>query len=129
MATIKPFAAVRPDPKTAAQVCELPYDVMSTEEARALAGDNAYSFLRVSKPEIALPPGTDPYSSDVYEIGKRTFQTLVSSGVQRLDVTHPIILLVGTGEFVLPNLAVQILLATRYRHQPRLGVVPHDLPI
>lgn len=85
MAIIKPFAAVRPDPKTAAGVCELPYDVMSTEEARGIAGDNPYSFLRVSKPEIALPPGADPHSPEVYEIGKRTFQTLVSSGVLRQD--------------------------------------------
>lgn len=85
MATIKPFAAVRPDPKTAAQVCELPYDVMSTEEARGIAGENAYSFLRVSKPEICLPPGTDPHAPEVYEIGKRNFQALMSSGVLRQD--------------------------------------------
>ena len=34
MAAIKPFAALRPEPKLAARVCELPYDVMSSDEAR-----------------------------------------------------------------------------------------------
>src|SRR5256885_1623638 len=33
MAKIKPFAALRPDPQLAGRVCELPYDVMSTQEA------------------------------------------------------------------------------------------------
>ena len=37
MATLKPFAALRPKPELAAQICELPYDVMSSDEARAIA--------------------------------------------------------------------------------------------
>jgi uncharacterized protein (DUF1015 family) len=45
---------------------------MSTEEARAIAAGNPLSFLRVSKPEIDLPPGRDPYSAEVYATGKRT---------------------------------------------------------
>jgi hypothetical protein len=32
---IKPFAALRPKPELAARICELPYDVMSSDEARA----------------------------------------------------------------------------------------------
>src|SRR5438128_1720862 len=60
MATLKPFAALRPRPELAAQICELPYDVMSSDEARAVATGNPLSFLHVSKPEIDLPPGTDP---------------------------------------------------------------------
>ena len=41
MATIKPFAALRPSPESASSICELPYDVMSSDEARALAaGDD-----------------------------------------------------------------------------------------
>ena len=62
MATLKPFAALRPKPELAAQICELPYDVMSSDEARELAAGNPLSFLHVSKPEIDLPPGTDLYS-------------------------------------------------------------------
>jgi len=48
------------------QVASVPYDVVSTAEARALAADNPLSFLHVSRPEIDLPDGTDPYSDQVY---------------------------------------------------------------
>ncbi|MBI5772975.1 MAG: DUF1015 domain-containing protein [Verrucomicrobia bacterium] len=80
MAIIKPFAALRPKPELARQICELPYDVMSSEEARALATGNPLSFLHVSKPEIDLPPGTDIYSPPVYAKGKENFQNLMSQG-------------------------------------------------
>jgi len=48
-------------------VAAVPYDVVNTEEARALAADNPSSFLHVSRPEIDLPEGTDIYSDEVYE--------------------------------------------------------------
>jgi len=80
MATIKPFAALRPKPELARQICELPYDVMSSDEARQLAADNPLSFLHVSKPEIDLPPGTDLYSPPVYAKGQENFHKLISQG-------------------------------------------------
>ena len=85
MATLKPFAALRPKPELAAQICELPYDVMSSEEAREIAAGNPLSFLRVSKPEIDLPPGTDVYAPEVYAKGKENFQKLVSQGALKQD--------------------------------------------
>jgi uncharacterized protein (DUF1015 family) len=85
MAIIKPFAALRPKPELAAQICELPYDVMSSEEARQIAAPNPLSFLHVSKPEIDLPPGTDPYAPQVYAKGKENFQRLISQGALRQD--------------------------------------------
>jgi uncharacterized protein (DUF1015 family) len=85
MATLKPFAALRPKPEFAAQICELPYDVMSSEEARAMAAGNPLSFLHVSKPEIDLPPGTDVYAPEVYAKGKENFQKLISQGALRQD--------------------------------------------
>jgi uncharacterized protein (DUF1015 family) len=85
MAIIKPFAALRPKPELAAQICELPYDVMSSEEARQIAGPNPLSFLHVSKPEIDLPAGTDPYAAEVYAKGKENFQRLISQGALRPD--------------------------------------------
>ncbi|HZI32957.1 MAG TPA: DUF1015 family protein, partial [Candidatus Binatia bacterium] len=45
MATLKPFAALRPKPELASQICELPYDVMSSDEAREIAAGNPLSFL------------------------------------------------------------------------------------
>jgi uncharacterized protein (DUF1015 family) len=85
MATIKPFAALRPDPALASRVCELPYDVMSSEEARAIAAGNPLSFLHVSKPEIDLPSGTDPYSPAVYAKGRENFEKLIRQGALLQD--------------------------------------------
>jgi uncharacterized protein (DUF1015 family) len=85
VAEIKPFAALRPDPKRADKICELPYDVMSSAEARALANDNPLSFLHVSKPEIDLPESTDVYSTAVYEKGRENFKRLLSQGALRQD--------------------------------------------
>ena len=80
MATIRPFAALRPKPELAQKICELPYDVMSSDEARDMAQDNPYSFLHVSKPEIDLAPGIDVYSEAVYKKGAENFQLLIDQG-------------------------------------------------
>lgn len=85
MALIKPFAALRPKPELAQKICELPYDVMSSEEAREIAKDNPLSFLHVSKPEIDLPAGTDLYSPAVYAKGKENFERLIQQGALRQD--------------------------------------------
>jgi uncharacterized protein (DUF1015 family) len=85
MATIKPFAALRPKPELASQICELPYDVMSSEEARQIASGNPLSFLHVSKPEIDLPAGTDLYSPQVYARGRENFQRMISQGALQRD--------------------------------------------
>ena len=85
MATLKPFAALRPQPALASQICELPYDVMSSDEARALAAGNPLSFLHVSKPEIDLPPGTDVYAPEVYTQGRENFQKLIAQGALQQD--------------------------------------------
>ena len=85
MAIIKPFAAVRPDPALASRICELPYDVMSTEEARQVAAGNPLSFLHVSKPEIDLPAATDPYAPEVYAKGRENFRRLLAQGALRQD--------------------------------------------
>src|SRR5204863_8598086 len=85
MATIKPFAALRPKPELAERICELPYDVMSSDEARQIAAGNPLSFLHVSKPEIDLPPGTDPYALEVYAKGKENFVRLIAQGALRQD--------------------------------------------
>ncbi|MCC7461713.1 MAG: DUF1015 domain-containing protein [Gammaproteobacteria bacterium] len=80
MAVLKPFAAYTPQPALAARICELPYDVMSSEEARTVAAGNPLSFLHVSKPEIDLPPGTDVYSPQVYATGAQNLQRLIAEG-------------------------------------------------
>lgn len=76
MALLHPFRALRPRPADAARIAAVPYDVVNTEEARALAGDSALSFLRVSRAEIELPPSTDPYADAVYERAAANFAKL-----------------------------------------------------
>jgi uncharacterized protein (DUF1015 family) len=66
VAAIRPFRALRPSPESAARVASVPYDVVSTDEARALARGNPLSFLHVTRSEIDLPPKTDPYAPEVY---------------------------------------------------------------
>ena len=85
MATVRPFAALRPRPDLARRICELPYDVMSSTEARAIAAGNPFSFLHVSKPEIDLPPGVEIYSPEVYAKGKENFQKLIAGQSLRPD--------------------------------------------
>ena len=73
MAVFRPFAAVRPLPDYAAQVAALPYDVMSSAEARELAQGNPNSFLHVDKAEIDLDPSIDLYDASLpAQIRRRT---------------------------------------------------------
>ncbi len=76
MSDIFPFAALRPVPKAAAAVAAVPYDVVNTQEARALAAGNSLSFLHVSRPEIDLPQGANPYADAVYEMAKKNLTDL-----------------------------------------------------
>lgn len=78
MAVIRPFGALRPPAERASQVASVPYDVVNTEEARALAATNALSFLHVSRPEIDLPEGTDIHSDAVYRRGVENFDRLIN---------------------------------------------------
>ena len=78
---VRPFSALRPTPAHAAAVIAPPYDVVNTEEARALAAGRPQSFLHISRPEIDLPPGSSPYSDAAYAQGARNLERLVAEGV------------------------------------------------
>lgn len=77
MSLIRPFRALRPTPDRAAAVAAVPYDVVTTEEARQLAEGRPLSFLHVSRAEIDLPPGTGLYEDAVYEAAKANFDRLI----------------------------------------------------
>jgi len=79
MATIHPFKALRPAEEKAREVAAVPYDVVNTSEARALAARDPLSFLHVSRPEIGLPDDTDPYSDEVYRRAAENFEKLKAS--------------------------------------------------
>jgi len=76
MAAVRPFRAVRPDPASAPRVAAVPYDVVDTEEARALAGGNPLSFLHASRAEIDLPEGIDPHDDIVYRTAAERYRAL-----------------------------------------------------
>ena len=76
MSVLRPFRAVRPARENAAAVSSVPYDVVNTDEARRLAAGNPLSFLHVTRSEIDLPDGTDPYSPQVYARARQNFAAL-----------------------------------------------------
>jgi uncharacterized protein (DUF1015 family) len=78
---VRPFAALRPARARAAEVAAPPYDVLSSDEARARAAGKPWSFLHVSKPEIDLAPGADPYSAAVYARGAENLARMREAGV------------------------------------------------
>lgn len=80
-ALVAPFRALRPRPEHAQSVVAPPYDVVDTDEARALADGRPMSFLHISRPEIDLPPGTDPHADEVYAKGAENLAELVARGV------------------------------------------------
>ena len=87
MALIKPFKALRPPRELAEKVAALPYDVMSTEEARRMAAGNPCSFLHISRPEIDLPPDVDAHSEHVYVQGRENLREFITEGFLAQDGT------------------------------------------
>jgi len=85
MSLIRPFPGLRPAPGVAAAVIAPPYDVLSSDEARAQAAGKPWSFLHISKPEIDLAPGTDPYRLEVYAKGKENFARMLEAKVLQRD--------------------------------------------
>ncbi|NLR65353.1 DUF1015 domain-containing protein [Chitinophaga varians] len=81
MAIIRPFKGLRPKEELAAQVAARPYDVLSSDEAKAAAAGNPYSYYHVSKSEIDLPEGIDTHSQQVYDKAAENLQHLVKEGV------------------------------------------------
>lgn len=78
---IKPFSALRPATGKAEKLASVPYDIVDTAEARALAQDNPISFLHVSRPEIDLPDEINIYDDRVYAQGVKAFKALQDQGV------------------------------------------------
>ncbi|MEG1580362.1 MAG: DUF1015 domain-containing protein [Bacteroidaceae bacterium] len=80
MATIKPFKGVRPPKEFAEQVESRPYDVLSSEEARAEAGQNEKSLYHIIKPEINFEDGTSEYDAKVYKSAAEQFKKFQDKG-------------------------------------------------
>ncbi len=80
MVQVRPFPGIRPAADLAAQVACLPYDVVNSTEAQALAADNPYSFFHIDKAEIDLPHDLSPYDPQVYQKAAENFQDFLAKG-------------------------------------------------
>jgi uncharacterized protein (DUF1015 family) len=80
MLRIRAFQGLVPNPALVSEVACVPYDVVNTEEAAALAVGNSHSLMNVDRAEIRLPPGTDPYSDAVYQKALSEFKRLQAAG-------------------------------------------------
>lgn len=87
MSLIRPFRGLRPASGRANAVVAPPYDVLNSEEARERVFGRAHSFLHISKPEIDLPVGTNPYAPEVYDKGRDNFMRMVEEGVLMRDAS------------------------------------------
>ena len=85
MPLIRPFRGLRPVPERAADVVAPPYDVLSSSEARQRAAGRPWSFLHISKAEIDLPEGTDPYDPAVYAKAAENLHKMIREGVLKRD--------------------------------------------
>jgi uncharacterized protein (DUF1015 family) len=80
MAIVRPFKGLRPTKEIAPKLASFPYDVINSEEAREIAGNNPYSFLHVVKPEIDLEPGVNIYEQKVYDKAVENFKMFQEKG-------------------------------------------------
>ncbi|MDZ7816509.1 MAG: DUF1015 family protein [Planctomycetota bacterium] len=85
MVRVRPFAALRPVRELADKIASPPYDVLKSDEARAIISKNEYSFLKVIKPEATLSPDTDQYDQKVYQRGKENLDAFRKAGWLRQD--------------------------------------------
>lgn len=81
MADVQPFAAIRARPELAGRICCPPYDVLSVQEARALAAANPDGFVRVTRPEVDFAGQVDPHCAEVYERARDNFLRMIGDGL------------------------------------------------
>ena len=78
---LAPFAGLRAAPDQADALAAPPYDVLSTDEARAAVMGRPWSFLHVSRPEIDLPGETPPGATALYDGAAAAFAHMIENGV------------------------------------------------
>lgn len=81
MVRIKSFKAVRPAKEYAYKVASLPYDTMSTQEAREIYKKNPFTYLRIDRAEIELKEDVDPYSEEVYKKSNENLEKFINEGI------------------------------------------------
>ncbi len=72
MVRVKPFAAIRPPKNLVTEVAAPPYDVLNSEEAKAMAGEK--SLLHITKPEIDFEPIAGEHEQRTYDKAVENFK-------------------------------------------------------
>jgi len=85
MPVFKPFHGLVPTVERVEQVAAVPYDVVNSKEAAALAAGNPYSFLHVSRPEIDMEEGIDLYRDEVYAQARKNFEKVIAEAPLTVD--------------------------------------------
>ncbi len=85
MAIIKPFKGLRPPKEIASTLACLPYDVMNSDEAAALAKEKPESLLHITKAEIDCPAGIDVHSETVYNKAVENYNQFKTKGWLNAD--------------------------------------------
>ena len=80
MATIRPFAAIRPPKQYAEQVSCLPYDVMNHQEACNMAAGNASSYLHICRADIDTSEEAI-HDTVTYEKSSENLQDFLRKGI------------------------------------------------
>jgi len=80
MATVKAFKGLRPPKQIVEDLSCLPYDVMNSEEAAAMAKGKKNSLLHITRAEIDCPTGTDTHSEEVYSKAVENFKAFRQNG-------------------------------------------------
>lgn len=75
----QPFAAYLPNKEKASAIVCPPYDVMDTEEARAMAGPD--SFLHIIRSEIEFPPEQDAHADVIYDRAAENLKKWIDAGL------------------------------------------------
>ena len=78
MVRVKPFAAIRPPKNLVTEVAAPPYDVLNSEEAKAMAGEK--SLLHITKPEIDFDPIAGEHEQRTYDRAVENFKTWQKKG-------------------------------------------------
>ena len=85
MVCVRSFCAIHPRKDMVEAVSALPYDVMNTEEARAMVEGKPWSFLRISRPEVEFDRSHDPAGDEVYARSRENLAKFIKEGVMETD--------------------------------------------
>ncbi|MBQ8664146.1 MAG: DUF1015 domain-containing protein [Eubacterium sp.] len=80
MATIRPFAGIRPCQEKVSNIAALPYDVYNRAEAKAEVEKEPDSFLKIDRAETQFEDTVDTYAPEVYRRAHDTLWDMVAKG-------------------------------------------------